>query len=125
MKPRSCWIVVILLILHQDYWNWTSESLWFGFLPYTLAYHAGISLLAAIVWWCATCVCWPDHLDAVWMYVIEWTGDDAGAGVFAVEQQGAVCAILAGHPVQVEALGECLVQVLDPYAMRHGCWIFR
>lgn len=55
------WLAVILLIiLHQDFWFWdTYEPLVFGFMPIGLAYHVGISIAAAIVWFCATKYCFP------------------------------------------------------------------
>ena len=40
-------MVLILLIMHQDYWNWYNGKLVFGFLPYSIAYHCVISLAAA------------------------------------------------------------------------------
>ena len=56
-------LVALLVVLHQDYWQWDNDSLVFGFLPYTLAYHAGVSIAAAVVWMLATRWSWPDHLD--------------------------------------------------------------
>jgi hypothetical protein len=53
-------LLVLLVILHQDYWQWEDSSLVFGFLPRALAYHIGISLAAAAVWWLAVTYCWPD-----------------------------------------------------------------
>ena len=55
------WIAVIaLIVLHQDFWFWdTYEPLVFGFLPIGLAYHVGLSIAAAIVWFLATKFCWP------------------------------------------------------------------
>jgi hypothetical protein len=49
--------------LHQDVWNWSRTTLYFGFLPVTLAYHMGISVAAAATWYLATKVAWPAHLD--------------------------------------------------------------
>lgn len=51
--------VVVLLVLHQDNWNWTDGTLVFGFIPKALAYHATISIAASIVWFLATVVAWP------------------------------------------------------------------
>ena len=62
----AVWIlVVVLLVLQQDYWQWDNTELLFGFLPYTLAYHAGISLAAALVWVLAVNFCWPAGLDEI------------------------------------------------------------
>lgn len=57
------WIcVVALLVLHQDYWQWDDGTLDFGFLPRSMTYHAGISVLAAVFWIVATIVWWPKDL---------------------------------------------------------------
>ena len=57
-------LVVLLVVLQQDYWQWDDASLVCGFLPYSLAYHVGISLGAAVVWCLAVQFCWPRDLDA-------------------------------------------------------------
>ena len=45
---KLAWGVVIAAgILHTDLWAWDDTDLVFGFIPWALAYHAGISLLAA------------------------------------------------------------------------------
>ncbi len=61
MKPaRVVWAIVVLLVIaHQDVWFWDDDRLVFGFLPITLAYHAGISVAAAGTWYLATLFCWP------------------------------------------------------------------
>lgn len=62
------WLVVIailaLLIAHQDYWQWERDELVFGFVPYNMAYHIGISLLTAIMWVLVCVFCWPKDLEA-------------------------------------------------------------
>ncbi len=59
----KCWIVVallvLLIVLHQDYWNWYRTDLVAGAVPWTLMWHMGLSLAAAVVWWLATRWCWP------------------------------------------------------------------
>ncbi|MEE3370155.1 MAG: DUF3311 domain-containing protein [Planctomycetota bacterium] len=63
MKP-AVWIFVgLLLLLHQDYWQWDNQQLLFGAFPYALMYHMGISLTAAIGWLLATRFWWPENLD--------------------------------------------------------------
>lgn len=52
-------LVIVLLVAHQDYWNWDDASLMFGFLPIGLFYHLGISLAAAVVWVLAVTWAWP------------------------------------------------------------------
>jgi hypothetical protein len=57
-------LVALLLILHQDYWQWGIATLDFGFLPRSLTYHACISIASAAVWLLATKFCWPSGLEA-------------------------------------------------------------
>jgi hypothetical protein len=56
-------LIVLLLVAHQDFWFWDDPTLVFGFMPITLLYHAGISLVAGITWFLATQFCWPDVLE--------------------------------------------------------------
>ncbi len=66
-------LLVLLAILHQDYWWWNSvDPLVFGFVPIGLAYHAGVSLVAACLWAMAVKYCWPKDVD-----VSETIGDAA------------------------------------------------
>ncbi|QDV42799.1 hypothetical protein Enr13x_26490 [Stieleria neptunia] len=65
MKYLVWGLVVLLVVLHQDLWNWDNDRLVFGFLPVTLAYHAGISIAASIVWLMATKFAWPSDLEGV------------------------------------------------------------
>ena len=53
-------LVIVLVVLHQDNWNWENDRLLMGFLPVTLAYHVGISLGAGFVWYLATLFAWPE-----------------------------------------------------------------
>ncbi|MFT5462623.1 MAG: hypothetical protein ACI8QS_001505 [Planctomycetota bacterium] len=70
-RGKFAWGMIILLgILHFDFWLWESDTLVFGFMPIALAYHAGISLLAALSWALVVQWDWPDELE-------EWA--DAGA----------------------------------------------
>ncbi len=52
-------LVVVLLILHQDNWFWTNDTLLFGFLPIGLFWHACISIGATVTWYLATVIAWP------------------------------------------------------------------
>lgn len=62
--PRSLLIaVLVLIVLHQDNWLWTSSTLVFGFIPIGLFYHACISLAAGCLWFWATRNCWPAGLE--------------------------------------------------------------
>jgi len=59
-------LILAVYILHQDFWNWNkTEPLVFGFLPIGLAYHAGYSILAAILMALLVKVAWPAHLENV------------------------------------------------------------
>lgn len=51
--------IVLLAILHQDFWWWGSTQLVLGWLPISLAFHIGLSLAAAGVWMLAIHYCWP------------------------------------------------------------------
>ena len=63
MKTLVWVLVVILLIIHQDFWFWEDSRLVFGFIPIGLFYHACISIAAGIVWYVATVVAWPEEID--------------------------------------------------------------
>jgi hypothetical protein len=62
---RWVWIALIILaLLHHDFWLWGDRSLLFGFLPVGLAYHMGFSLAAALLWVLAMKFAWPSELEA-------------------------------------------------------------
>ena len=69
MKPKVFWLTLLILlvyIIHQDFWNWNkAEPLVLGFLPIGLAYHAGYSIVAAILMAVLVKVAWPKHLENV------------------------------------------------------------
>lgn len=58
----TAWVILVL-ILHQDFWNWTNKTLVFGLLPAGLAYHAGYSITAALTMAILVRFVWPAHLD--------------------------------------------------------------
>lgn len=60
MKSVVWGLIVLLILVHQDVWFWSDNSLVFGFMPITLVFHAGISIAASITWYLATKYCWPD-----------------------------------------------------------------
>jgi hypothetical protein len=62
MKYVVWGLVVLLIVLHQDNWLWDNDTLVFGFLPITLAFHMGISLAAGITWFLAVKFAWPREL---------------------------------------------------------------
>lgn len=66
MKYFIGFLVVLLMVLHHDVWNWNRiEPLWFGVIPVGLAHHVGISLAAGVVWFLAVMLCWPRNVDAL------------------------------------------------------------
>jgi hypothetical protein len=63
MKNFVWFLILLLVVLHQDNWNWDDATLVFGFMPMGLFYHACISVAAAVVWLLAVKFCWPHELD--------------------------------------------------------------
>ncbi|MCH2201717.1 MAG: DUF3311 domain-containing protein [Fuerstiella sp.] len=61
MNVRSIiWLLIlVLMILHQDFWLWSDGRLVMGFLPAGLAFHIGLTIAAAVIWWLATKLIWP------------------------------------------------------------------
>jgi len=59
MKYVIWGLVLLLIVVHQDFWFWDDATLLFGFMPIGLAYHAGISVAAAVTWYLATIYAWP------------------------------------------------------------------
>ena len=65
MKKKAVYLALILLgVLHQDFWYWHDTTLVFGFLPVGLAYHAVYSLAAAFLWYLALTYAWPSDVEA-------------------------------------------------------------
>jgi len=66
MKHLIFGLIILLASLHQDFWWWhTAEPLVFGFIPIGLAYHAGVSIAASILWALAVKYCWPRDVDVI------------------------------------------------------------
>jgi purine-cytosine permease-like protein len=71
MRYLAWSLLGLLVVLHQDYWQWNDSSLVFNVLPVGLAWHAGISVMAAVVWFMLVTFCWPtaaevdDEADAI------------------------------------------------------------
>jgi len=62
---KLIWILFwVLFVLHHDFWWWNDGSLVFGFLPISLAWHAGFSLAAAVLWLAALKFAWPSDVEA-------------------------------------------------------------
>ena len=56
-------LVLLAAILHTDFWAWEDDTLLFGFMPLALAYHAGLSVLAASAWALVVFFDWPDGIE--------------------------------------------------------------
>ncbi|MDQ3814929.1 MAG: hypothetical protein M3347_13375 [Armatimonadota bacterium] len=58
----TLWVLVVAL-LHQDFWWWKDKTLVFGFLPVGLAYHVFYAFLASLTMWILVRFAWPSHLE--------------------------------------------------------------
>lgn len=59
-RPALTAIVVAMVVLHQDFWFWTSpRPLLFGFLPPGLWYHLFYSLAASVTLALLVKYAWP------------------------------------------------------------------
>jgi hypothetical protein len=65
MTPsRSALLVVVLYVLHQDFWFWDSaEPIVAGVLPIGLFYHVIYTLATALVLWLLVSRHWPQELE--------------------------------------------------------------
>jgi hypothetical protein len=55
--------VIVLAVLHQDFWLWKNATLVFGFLPIGLAYHVGYAILIAFFMWGMVAFAWPEEIE--------------------------------------------------------------
>lgn len=62
MKKLTISLIVLLALLHQDFWFWNDKTLVFNFIPIGLAYHAMYSLICGIVWAMAVKFLWPSEM---------------------------------------------------------------
>lgn len=66
MKWILLLLTVLLIVLHQDFWNWDKvDPRLFGFLPIGLGYHAGFAVAAAVLMALWVKFAWPAHLENV------------------------------------------------------------
>ena len=56
-------LVILLIILHHDVWNWDNKEPVFGFMPMALLWQSGISIGAGVTWFLATKIAWPDFSE--------------------------------------------------------------
>ncbi|MEX2272150.1 MAG: DUF3311 domain-containing protein [Vicinamibacterales bacterium] len=55
--------VLLMYLLHQDFWFWRDARLVFGFMPIGLAYHAVYCIACAGLMWALVKCAWPSELD--------------------------------------------------------------
>lgn len=78
-------LIALLFVLHQDFWFWDDPRLYFGFMPVGLLYHAGYSVVAALLWALAIVLIWPRDIERF----AEGDDDDSGG---AADAAGGVAA---------------------------------
>jgi hypothetical protein len=54
---------IVMMAVHQDFWNWRDATLVFGLVPVGLAYQVAYSLLASLVMVFLVRRAWPRHLE--------------------------------------------------------------
>lgn len=60
MDPRLAWALIVLLaVLHQDFWAWDDPTLVGGAVPIGLAWQIGVSVAASGAWLLVTRFAWP------------------------------------------------------------------
>ena len=55
--------VLVLYLLHQDFWFWRDGTLVFGVMPVGLFYHAVYCLACAALMWALVKFAWPRELE--------------------------------------------------------------
>lgn len=64
MSKRAVYLLLIVLtVLHQDFWLWDDPSLVLGFMPVGFAYHAVFTLVVAGAWFLAIRYAWPSDAE--------------------------------------------------------------
>lgn len=63
MKALVYLLFFALLVLHQDFWWWDSETMVLGFMPIALAFHAAFSIACALLGVLAIKAIWPHDLE--------------------------------------------------------------
>ena len=65
MKWVLGFLIVLLIVLHQDYWNWAEAwPLYFGFLPIGLMYHIAYALACSGLMALLVRFAWPKELES-------------------------------------------------------------
>jgi hypothetical protein len=64
MRNIAVLAVIMLYVLHQDFWFWRqAQPLVFGILPVGLFYHVAYVLISSLLLWGLVRWFWPSHLD--------------------------------------------------------------
>ncbi len=64
MKYWIWGLMVLLVLLRNDFWFWQNNFLVLGFAPVILVHQVVISLAAATLWFLAIQYCWPQNLES-------------------------------------------------------------
>ena len=56
--------VLVLYLLHQDFWFWRDGRLVFGVMPVGLFYHAVYCLACVVLMWALVKFAWPRELES-------------------------------------------------------------
>ena len=56
--------LLILALLHHDFWLWDDSTLLLGFLPVGLAYHALYCIATSLLMYLLVTRAWPDEAEA-------------------------------------------------------------
>ena len=66
-KQPKIWIlivaIIVMAILHQDFWLWENTSLVFGFIPVGLFYHICYSIAASLLAVVTIIFFWPQDVE--------------------------------------------------------------
>jgi len=64
MKSLVWPLLVLLIVLHHDFWFWNDSTLVFGWCPVGLVYHMALTVVAAAFWAFAVKAGWPERVVA-------------------------------------------------------------
>jgi hypothetical protein len=80
MKWLLLALTLLLIVLHQDFWNWGKVDAVFGFLPVGLWYHAIFCVAASILLALFVAFAWPKHLENAEQESLGRSAADQGHG---------------------------------------------
>ncbi len=61
-KAAVITFMLVLFVLHQDFWFRDDATLVLGILPVGLAYHMAFTVVAALAWLVIVRFAWPKYL---------------------------------------------------------------